>query len=54
MHVENAKKHQRAIVKEVLKGVDSEVLKNRDDALSAKFEYYACIDHWKCDMESTM
>ena len=52
MHVDNAKQ-QRAVVKEVLKRVASEVLQEREDALPARLEYEACIDHWKCDMETT-
>ncbi len=52
MHLSNAKA-QRSAVKEMLKAVAAGVFENHGEREQALDEYNACIDHWKCDHETS-
>ena len=52
MHQSNAKA-QRTAIKEVLRNVAAEVLKDCEESVQAIAEYNACIDHWICDHETS-
>ena len=52
MHLSNAKA-QRSAVKEMLKAVAAGVFEDHGERELALAEYNACIDHWKCDHETT-